>query len=172
MKLSVPKALVICLLCAITTAKDTEKATVSVRKAALRDKPSYRSKVIRMLKYEETVVVFKKKRKKSWVEVELAKAKDATTSPTGWMSHRSLYTRTVVRRTGTSDTSAGAGKTTSSLAGRGFNEKVENARRQNASSSVRSGYQTLDRLLRSREYNVPSARVGPFMDTGQLKGGN
>ena len=171
MKLTVPKALAICLLCAITTAKDGKKATVAVRKAALRDKPSYRSKVIGTLKYEETVVVLSKK-KKSWVEVELSKAKGAKTSPKGWMSFRSLYTGKVGRRKGTSDTSAGAGKTTSSLAGRGFNEKVENARRRNATSSVRAGYETLDRLLGTREYNVGSARVGPFMDKGQLKGGN
>ena len=88
------------------------------------------------------------------------------------MSFRSLYTGKVGGRKGTSDTSAGAGKTTSSLAGRGFNEEVEGARRRNASSRVRAGYKMLDRLLRTREYNVGSARVGPFMDNGQLKGGN
>ena len=165
MRTALARTVGLCLLCAITVADSKKDATVAVRKAALRSAPSYRSKVIGSLPYEQPVVVLNRKPKSSWVEVQNAKA-----SLRGWMSERSLYTGKVGDRKGTSDRTTKAGKTTASLAGRGFNEEVEKARRANASSNVRNGYQTLDRALGRAPYNVAASRVGPFMDDGDLKG--
>jgi hypothetical protein len=141
---------------------------VQVREAILRDRPSFLGKIVKRLPYEELVEIKERKAKTSWLRVRQVRGGAA-----GWIKEASLHGGATDLRAGKGG-SERAGRTTRSLAGRGFNEGVERTRRarlKREGSSIEQGYRELDALLARRKVFSPDvADVPAFARQGELGG--
>jgi hypothetical protein len=140
---------------------------VQVREAHLREKPSFLGKILRKLPYETSVTVEEQPKGSAFVRVRLVEGGES-----GWVAQSALTPPDTTLKAGKGDADARAGRTTRSLAGRGFSEEVERSRREELrGSDVEKGYETLDALLKRPPYSVDPAEVPAFAAEGGLGGG-
>jgi len=164
--------LVLVLLVAWAAAQAGGKATtrlVQVREAHLREKPSFLGRILERLPYETQVVVEEEPPKLSWLRVRVVKG-----GATGWLASSALAGSAEALKAGSGGAGDRAGQTSRSLAGRGFNARVEKARRDELrakGSNVEDGYRKLDALLARPPYTVRPEEVPAFVQDGQLGGG-
>jgi hypothetical protein len=157
---------VMAALVALALAQEKPKGdvrAVQVREAVLRDKPSFLGAVVSRLKYGALVVVEERKGD-AWVRVRAAEGKEA-----GWLSATALAADPARLRAASGGAGDRAGTTSRSLAGRGFNEKAEAARRSQG-GDVALGYRRLDELLAQDACNADPAAVPEFAREGGLGG--
>ena len=152
---------------AAAQAGDGSKARqVQVREAHLREKPSFLGKIVRKIPYETQVTVEEQPKGSDWLRVRVVEG-----GATGWVAQSALTPKDTTLKAGKGDADARAGRTTRSLAGRGFSEEVERSRREELrGSDVEKGYETLDALLKKPAYSVDPAEVPAFALEGGLGG--
>ena len=93
--------------------------SVQVKKCQLRNKPSFLGKIVINLKYADQVTV--KQEDKNWYEVVPVNNKNG-----GWVHVSALSTKKIVLQDGSKDVENAASSDELALAGKGFNEQVEN----------------------------------------------
>lgn len=143
-----------------------DQRQVQVREAILRNRPSFLGKIVKRLAYEELVEIKKRKSGTSWLHVRQVKG-----GASGWTKEASLHGGKTALRPGKGGGER-AKRTSRSLAGRGFNERVERARRSRLrtdGSSIERGYRTLDSLVARRGvFTIDAAEVPAFARAGEL----
>lgn len=167
-------AFLLALLVAFAAAQggDAPKAParqVQVREAHLREKPSFLGKIVRKLPYETAITVEEQPKGSTWLRVLVVEGGEG-----GWIAQSALTPPDTTLKAGKGDADARAGRTTRSLAGRGFNEQVERSRRDELraeGSNVEGGYEKLDTLVARPPYSVDPSEVPAFVREGDLGGG-
>lgn len=96
----------------------SEEMSVTVRETQLRANPAFLGQVVSVLAYGDRVEVLQEQG--PWFRVETEAA------GSGWVHSSALTTKRIVLQSGTTDGSTGASGTEVALAGRGFNQEVEN----------------------------------------------
>ena len=99
-------------------AAEQKRMSVQVKKGAVRSTPSFLAKIIAKLDYGDQVVVTGERN--SWSKIEMTGViKD------GWIHSSALSSKKIVLNPGASDVEQAASDDELALAGRGFNEEVE-----------------------------------------------
>jgi uncharacterized protein YgiM (DUF1202 family) len=96
----------------------SDEMSVTVRETQLRANPAFLGQVVSVLAYGDRVELLQEQG--PWFRVET----DAGGS--GWVHSSALTTKRIVLESGTTEGSTGASGTEVALAGRGFNQEVEN----------------------------------------------
>ncbi|MDO9695242.1 MAG: SH3 domain-containing protein [Candidatus Latescibacteria bacterium] len=110
--------LVAALVIGVAAWAAVQQMSVQVRTGQLRATPSYLGKVAAAVAYGDRLTVVGKQG--AWYSVKDARGR------TGWIHESALTTKRVVLKSGDADVAAGAGGDEIALAGKGFNEQVEN----------------------------------------------
>lgn len=139
---------------------------VQVREAPVREKPSFLGKIVRRLPYATEVAIEEQPKGSAWLRVAVVGGGQG-----GWIAQSAVTPKDTTLKAGKGGADARAGRTTRSLAGRGFSEEVERSRREELrGSDVEKGYQTLDALLARPPYSVDPEEVLVFVREGGLGG--
>jgi hypothetical protein len=93
--------------------------SIQVKKGAVRSSPSFLGKIVTQLKYGDQVAV--QNVKGSWYFIDGSKGKTE-----GWMHSSALSLKKIVLNPGASDVKQTASSDEITLAGKGFNQQVEN----------------------------------------------
>lgn len=144
-----------CLLLGLTVWAAAGTKSVQVRKAQLRQRPSFLGPVIKELSYGELVEVLTER--PPWFHIT-----DATGS-SGWMHASALTSKRVVLRDRGEATRTSATSEEISLAGKGFNEQVE-AEFQKRNPGV--DYTWVDRM---EQISIPTPEMEQFLRDGDVK---
>jgi hypothetical protein len=99
-------------------AVEPRQMSVQIKEGAVRSSPSFLAKIIVKLDYGDQVVV--KEEKSSWARIELSGVYSQ-----GWIHSSALSTKKIVLNPGDSDVEKAASDDELTLAGRGFNQEVE-----------------------------------------------
>ena len=137
----------------------TEMMSVQVKKAQLRAKPQFMSKVLVSYDYGDRVRVTGEQG--PWRSAAGPDGKE------GWLHVSALSAKKIVLSSGRSRASVSASREEMTLAGKGFNEAVEKAYRSAHSSA---GYKAVDQV--EKTYNPGRAEMIAFIETGLLRASN
>lgn len=96
-----------------------KQMSVQVKKCQLRNKPSFLGKIVLDLDYADRVTV--EKEQDDWLKV-----KPENKSGEGWVHTSALSTKKIILNPGSKDVESAASSDELALAGKGFNEQVEN----------------------------------------------
>jgi len=112
-----------CLLLAagVVFAADQKQMSVTVKETPVRATASFLGKILGTLKYADRVTVLEQPAGASWMKVRGPDGKLQ-----GWVSLSALQEKTIVLRSGSENVAQGASTGEVALAGKGFNESVEN----------------------------------------------
>ncbi|MGD0726213.1 MAG: SH3 domain-containing protein [Spirochaetia bacterium] len=112
-----------CLLLAagVVFAADQKQMSVTVKETPVRATASFLGKILGTLKYADRVTVLEQPASASWMKVRGPDGKLQ-----GWVSLSALQEKTIVLRSGSENVAQGASTGEVALAGKGFNESVEN----------------------------------------------
>jgi uncharacterized protein YgiM (DUF1202 family) len=112
-----------CLLLAagVVFAADQKQMSVTVKETPVRATASFLGKILGTLKYADRVSVLEQPAGASWMKVRGPDGKLQ-----GWVSLSALQEKTIVLRSGSENVAQGASTGEVALAGKGFNESVEN----------------------------------------------
>jgi uncharacterized protein YgiM (DUF1202 family) len=127
--------------------------SIQVRKAEIRETPSFLGKVVTELAYGDKVSVAQPQG--AWMRVTFA-------NQSGWVHTSALTTKNIVMKAGDgAQTSASSGEM--ALAGKGFNSDVE-AKFKADHKNI--DFTTVDRMEKIR---IPTSALQKFADAGGLK---
>ena len=129
--------------------------SVTVKQTQVRDKPSYLGKILGVLSYGDRVTVVDDSNK-AWLKVTGPDGK-----LTGWVSASALTTKKIVLAAGSENVQQGASSGEVALAGKGFNEDVE----QKYKSEGKLDYTWVDKM---ETYNPSPDQVAAFLQQGGL----
>jgi len=129
--------------------------SVTVKQTQVRDKPSYLGKILGVLSYGDRVTVVDDS-SKAWLKVTGPDGK-----LTGWVSASALTTKKIVLAAGSENVQQGASSGEVALAGKGFNEDVE----QKYKSDGKLDYTWVDKM---ETYNPTPDQVAAFLQQGGL----
>jgi len=119
----IKSALIISLFILLTGlavfAIEQKMMSIQVKKGAVRSSPSFLGKIVTQLKYGDRVAV--QNVKGSWYFIDWPKG-----STDGWMHSSALSVKKIVLNPGASDVEQAASSDEITLAGKGFNQQVEN----------------------------------------------
>ena len=110
--------LIVGLLGLTVLAGEQKKMSVQVKEGAVRSSPSFLAKIIAKLDYGDQVVV--KEEKSSWSKIELTGVYSQ-----GWIHSSALSSKKIIVNPGDADVDQAASDDELTLAGRGFNQEVE-----------------------------------------------
>jgi len=149
------KVAVLCLglLLIVTTAVAAENWQVVVQKAPVRQSPQVFGKISTTLDYGVRVEVLQ--RQNGWLQVR-------TTSGSGWLHESAVARRAAALTAGTRKAEVAASQQELTLAGKGFNQQVEDAYRQ---KNRRLDYDEIDRMQAMR---VDEGQLLQFVRDGGL----
>ncbi|HTO21218.1 MAG TPA: SH3 domain-containing protein, partial [Spirochaetia bacterium] len=125
------------------------------KQTQVRDKPSYLGKILGVLSYGDRVTVVDDSNK-AWLKVTGPDGK-----LTGWVSASALTTKKIVLAAGSENVQQGASSGEVALAGKGFNEDVE----QKYKSEGKLDYTWVDKM---ETYNPSPDQVAAFLQQGGL----
>jgi len=131
--------------------------SVQVRKAKVRAKPSQLGKVVATVPYGTEVQAGTLQR--GWYPVTTKDGKK------GWLHKSALSTKRIAMRSGTTDAATGVSSDEVALAGKGFNEQVENKLK----SDGKLDYTWVDRMA---GFEVDADQIRAFRAQGHLPGGD
>jgi len=129
--------------------------SVTVKQTQVRDKPSYLGRILGVLSYGDRVTVVDDSNK-AWLKVSGPDGK-----LTGWVSASALTTKKIVLAAGSENVQQGASSGEVALAGKGFNEDVE----QKYKSDGKLDYTWVDKM---ETYNPSTDQVAAFLQQGGL----
>lgn len=131
-----------------------DEMSVTVQQTQIRDKASFLGKILGVLKYADRVTVLDQS-VKGWVKVQSPDGKQ------GWVSASALQAKKIVLAAGSQNVQQGASSGEVALAGKGFNEDVENKYKQEGNLD----YTWVDKM---ESYNPPTDQVAAFLQQGGL----
>ena len=131
----------------------SEEMSVTVKQTQLRDKPSFLGKIIGALVYADRVTVLDQA--KGWFKVKGPGGKQ------GWVTASALQPGKIALAAGSENVQQGASSGEVALAGKGFNEDVENKYKQEGHID----YAWVDRM---EGYNPTTDDVATFLQDGGL----
>jgi hypothetical protein len=124
-------------LCGLTVfAVEQKRMSVQVRKGTVRSTPSFLGRIIASLNYGDQVVV--KEEMNSWSKVDVPGIHTEA-----WMHSSALSDKKIVLKPGASDVEQAASSDELTLAGRGFNQEVEE---EFKSKNPRMDFTWIDRM--------------------------
>lgn len=129
---------------------------IVVQTASLRQAPQVFGKIIRSLDYGTEVEILAEQA--GWLHVETAGA-------TGWLHKSAVARRALTLSAGSKPVGVAASKSELSLAGKGFNQQVENAYR---AKNGQLDYAWVDRMAL---IHIDEEQLRIFVAEGQLNGG-
>ena len=129
--------------------------SVTVKQTQVRDKPSYLGRILGVLAYGDRVTVVDDSNK-AWFKVTGPDGK-----LTGWVSVSALTTKKIEMAAGSQNVQQNASSGEVALAGKGFNEDVE----QKYKSEGKLDYTWVDTM---ETYNPPPDQVAAFLQRGGL----
>lgn len=142
------------LAAAIAVAATASVMSVQVRKAELRDTPSYLGHIVSSLAYGEKVAV--QSENGAWVQVTV-------NGQAGWLHTSALTTKNITIKSGAgAQTSASSGEM--ALAGKGFNSDVE---AQFKANHKEIDFTWVDKMEKIR---IPVSEIRDFTRDGKLSG--
>ncbi len=162
--LKLKSILIIFLLIALTGltvfALERKKMSIQVKNGAVRSRPSFLGKIVDQLKYGDRVAV--QDVKGSWYFIDRPEG-----STDGWMHSSALSMKKIVLNPGTSDAEQTASSDEITLAGKGFNQQVENDFK---SKNPQADFTWIDKM---EKMTVSQSQIQAFIKEGQLspKGG-
>ena len=128
--------------------------SVQVRKADIRDTPSFLGKIVTSLAYGDKVSV--QSENGAWLQVSAG-------GQSGWVHNSALTKKNIVMKTGAgAQTSASSGEM--ALAGKGFNSDVE--------AQFKAGHKDIDftPVDRMEKIKIPPTEIREFTKEGNLQG--
>ncbi len=128
--------------------------SVTVKQTQLRDKPSYLGKILEVLNYADRVTVVDSS-SKAWFKVTAPDGK------TGWVSASALTTKKIELAAGSESAQQSASTGEVALAGKGFNETVE----QQYKSDGKLDYTWVDKM---EKITVSPDQLSTFISQGAL----
>ena len=128
--------------------------SVQVKETKVRATPSFLGKILATLVYGDRVKVLEEQ--KGWAKVE-------TPSGSGWVSGSALTNKRVVLQAGAKDVETGASSSEVALAGKGFNEQVEEQYKKDSNLD----YTWVDRM--ETTFVFPPEELVSFLKDGGLK---
>lgn len=131
-----------------------DEMSVTVRETQLRANPAFLGQIVSVLSYGDRVEVLQEQG--PWFRVETDGGR------TGWVHSSALTTKRVVLQSAASDGSTGASGTEVALAGRGFNQEVENRYRDEQGLD----FSGVDRM---EGYEYPPETLLAFLQEGGLE---
>lgn len=131
-----------------------DEMSVTVRETQLRANPAFLGQVVSVLAYGDRVEVLQEQG--PWFRVE------TDGGGTGWVHSSALTTKRIVLESGTTDGSTGASGTEVALAGRGFNQEVENRYKDEQGLD----FTGVDRM---EGYEYPPETLLAFLEEGGLQ---
>ena len=129
--------------------------SVQVKEAQLRSIPSFLGKIVTAVSYAKQVEVSGEKG--DWMDVAVP-----GTSAKGWMHSSALTKKTILLKAGKDELEKAASSDEIALAGKGFNEDVENAFKQ-GNSSV--NYDAVDKM---EKIVISQPDMEQFLTAGEL----
>lgn len=144
------------LLVIASTALAAERLQVVVQKAPVRQAPQVFGKIVFNLGYGTWVTV--QQRKSGWLQVQAA-------GKSGWLHESAVARRAARLVAGTKQADVAASQQELTLAGKGFNQQVEQAYRQ---KNRQLDYGTIDRM---EAFSVDEGELWRFVREGGLGGG-
>jgi hypothetical protein len=108
--------MVICLAATIAVADNL--MSIQIKKAQLRNGPSFLGKIVAELNYAEPVTVLQKT--DPWLKV-----RSSVKNVEGWLHASALTSKTIILKPGAADVSQAASSDELALAGKGLSEQVE-----------------------------------------------
>ena len=151
------KVKILAVLAAIAAgAAMTTPMSVQVRKGKVRAKPSQLGRIVTSVQYGDVVQAGTIEKK--WYPVTTADGKE------GWLHESALSKKPIAMRAGTSDAATGVSSDEIALAGKGFNQEVENKLRADGTLD----FVWVDRML---AFEVTADQILEFREQGHLPGG-
>ena len=130
--------------------------SIQVKKCQLRNKPTFLAKIVTSLKYGDIVEV--KKKEQSWAEVK------TDDKPAGWVHVSALSEKKIILQPNSQDIKNAASGDEIALAGKGFNEQVE----QNYKTNNKNiDFTWVDKM---EQFVVSQDEMISFLQRGGLKG--
>ncbi len=129
--------------------------SIQVKKGAVRSSPSFLGKIVAQLKYGDRVAV--NNLKGSWYSIDLPQE-----SMDGWMHSSALSVKKIVLTPGASDAGQSASSDEITLAGRGFNQQVEEDFK---SKNPQVEFKWIDKM---EKMTVSQKQIEAFVKEGQL----
>ena len=144
-------------LCLSATAQTQKTMSVQVKQTQLRATPSHLGKIVVRAPYGARVTILEERG--DWKRA-------AYGSYRGWVHASSLTTKRIVLTAGKTSQTGTVGQGEIALAGKGFNQEVENRYRAN---NKNLDYTWINRM---EAFNVTSEQIESFVSEGRLSLGN
>lgn len=148
----IPLCCVVFLL-SVAAVASADQMSVTVRETQLRANPAFLGQVVSVLAYGDRVEVVQEQG--PWFRVETDSGRS------GWVHSSALTNKRIVLESSSRDGSTGASGTEVALAGRGFNEEVENRYK----SEEGLDFSGVDRM---EGYDYPPEVLLAFLEDGGL----
>jgi uncharacterized protein YgiM (DUF1202 family) len=133
-------------------AQSARQMSVTVKETQVRATPSYMGRILAVLSYGDRVDVLAEQ--SGWARVRLPGGE-------GWVHLSALTNKRIVLQSGSQDVSSGASSGEVALAGKGFNQEVEDKYKQDNNLD----YTWVDRM---GSYTVTPEQVLAFLEEGDL----
>lgn len=143
---------VLLLTAALAAAQASEQMSVTVKETQVRATPSYLGRILAVLAYGDRVDVLAEQN--GWARVRIAGGQ-------GWVHLSALTGKRIVLQSGSQTVDTGASSSEVALAGKGFNQEVENKYRQDNNLD----YTWVDRM---DGFTVTPEQVLAFLTEGEL----
>ena len=140
------------LMGSLAFAQAPKQMSVTVKETQVRATPSYMGKILAVLAYGDRVTVLAER--SGWARVSLP-------SGEGWVNLSALTSKQIVLRSGSQNVGTGASSSEVALAGKGFNQEVEDKYKQDNNLD----YTWVDRM---GGYTVTPEQVLAFLQEGDL----
>lgn len=131
--------------------------SVQVKKCQLRNQPSFLGKIVSNLSYGDQVAVLEEK--ESWINVQPPSQKGA-----GWVHVSALSTKKIVLSPGSSSVASSTSSEEIALAGKGFNEQVEQEFKKQNSGIDFTWVDKMEHIV------IPQKEIQAFLQQGELTG--
>ena len=147
-------ALIVALLlvAGLSAAQTPKQMSVTVKETQVRATPSYLGKILTVLSYGDQVEVLAEQA--GWARVRLPTGE-------GWVHLSALSSKRIALQSGSQDVGTGASSGEVALAGKGFNQEVENKYKQDNQLD----YTWVDRM---GAFTVSPEEVLAFLEQGEL----
>ncbi len=148
--------LIVCLAgFALYAAAETQSMSVQVRKSQMRSSPSYLGKIVARLAYGDRVDVLEQKG--AWAQVQKQDSKKK-----GWMNQSALTPKKIVLKASDADVAQAASSDEVALAGKGFNQEVEDSFR---AKNPGVNFKDVDKM---EQKVISQKKIGKFLKQGEL----
>jgi len=148
--------LIVCLTSfALYAAAETQSMSVQVRKSQMRSSPSYLGKIVARLAYGDRVDVLEQKG--AWAQVQKQGSKKK-----GWMNQSALTPKKIVLKASDTDIAQAASSDEVALAGKGFNQEVEDNFR---AKNPKVNFEGVDKMEKKI---ISQKKIGKFLKKGKL----